>query len=91
MRDSFNNELQVGDRVLCLEPRDFNMHRKNQIGTVVQTNGDGIIVRFDSYHDRGRSYPTLNIERGYGNTLIKDIDKFIKIEAHEEVEYRVGV
>ena len=90
MRDSFNNELQIGDRILCLEPREYNMHRKNQVGIIAQTNGDGIIVKFDSYHDRGKCYPNLNIDYGYGNSLTKDIDTFIKVESHTEVEYRVG-
>ena len=90
MKDSFNNELQVGDRVLCIEPRETNMHRKNQVGTVARINGDGIVVRFDSYHDRGRCYPILNIQTGYGNPLFRNQDKFIKIETHTEIEYRVG-
>src|SRR5574344_282909 len=90
MKDSFNNEIQVGDRILCIEPRETNMHRKNQIGTVARINGGGIVVRFDSYHDRGRCYPTLNIQTGYGNPLFRNQDKFIKIETHTEVEYRVG-
>ena len=90
MKDSFNNEIQVGDRVLCIEPRETNMHRKNQIGTVARINGDGIVVRFDSYHDRGRCYPTLNIQTGYGNPLFRNQDIFIKLETHTEVNYRVG-
>ena len=90
MRDSFNNEIQVGDRILCIEPRETNMHRKNQVGTVARINGDGIVVRFDLYNDRGRCYPTLNIQTGYGNPLFRNQDKFIKIETHTEVEYRVG-
>ena len=24
MKDSFNNKIQVGDRILCIEPREFN-------------------------------------------------------------------
>lgn len=90
MRDSFNNEIQVGDRILCVEPRETNMHRKNQIGTVARINGDGIVVKFDLYNDRGRCYPILNIQNGYGNPLFRNQDKFIKIETHTEVEYRVG-
>ena len=34
MRDSFNNELQVGDRVLCIEPRSGRECGRNQIGTI---------------------------------------------------------
>ena len=66
------------------------MHRKNQVGTVARINGDGIVVRFDLYNDRGRCYPTLNIQTGYGNPLFRNQDKFIKIETHTEIEYRVG-
>lgn len=90
MKDSFNNELQVGDRILCVEPSEFHKYRKNQIGTVAKINCDGIIVEFDSYHDKGRYYPNLGIQTGYGNTLFKDVDKIIKLEIHTEVEYRVG-
>lgn len=90
MRDSFNNEIQVGDRILCVEPRETNMHRKNQIGTVARINGDGIVVKFDLYNDRGRCYPILNIQNGYGNPLFRNQDKFIKIENHTDVNYRVG-
>lgn len=90
MKDTFNNELQVGDRILCIEPRETNMHRKNHVGTVARINGDGIVVKFDLYSDRGRCYPILNIQNGYGNPLFRNQDKFIKIETHTEVEYRVG-
>lgn len=90
MKDSFDNRLEVGDRILCLEPRETNMHRKNQVGTVARINGDGIVVKFDLYNDRGRCYPILNIQTGYGNPLFRNQDKFIKIETHTEVEYRVG-
>lgn len=90
MIDSFNNEIQVGDRVLCLKPRVSNMHRKNQVGTVARVHGDGIIVEFDLYNDRSLNIPDLNIEYGYGDTLIKNVDKFIKLETHKEVKYRAG-
>ena len=90
MKDSFDNRLEVGDRILCLEPTRYNMHRENQIGTIVKINGDGMVVEFDLYHDKGRGYPNLDIPYGYGNSLFKNQDKFIKIETHTEVEYRVG-
>lgn len=90
MRDSFNNEIQAGDRILYLKPRVSNMHRKNQVGTVARVHGDGIIVEFDLYNDRSLNIPDLNIEYGYGDTLIKNVDKFIKLETHEEVSYRAG-
>ena len=90
MKDSFDNRLEVGDRILCIEPREFNTHRRNQVGTVARINGDGIVVKFDLYNDRGRCYPTLNIQTGYGNPLFRNQDKFIKIETHTDVNYRVG-
>ena len=90
MKDSFNNEIQVGDRILCLEPREFNMHRKNQIGTIAEMNYNRIIVNYDFHEGRGWSYPELNIQSGHGNCLIPDQDIFVKIETHTEVEYREG-
>ena len=90
MKDSFNNEIQVGDRILCVEPREFNMHRKNQIGTIAEMNYNRIIVNYDFHEGRGWSYPELNIQSGHGNFLIPDQDIFVKIETHTEVEYREG-
>ena len=90
MKDSFDNRLEVGDRILCLEPREFNMQRRNQIGTIVEINCDRILVNYDLAHERGWSSPELNIPSGHGNCLIKNQDKFIKIENHIDVNYRVG-
>ena len=90
MKDSFDNRLEVGDRILCIEPREFNMHRKNQIGTIAEMNHNRMIVNYDLQEGRGWSHPELNIQSGHGNCLIPDQDKFIKIETHTEVEYRVG-
>ena len=90
MKDSFDNRLEVGDRILCLEPREFNMHRKNQVGTVVQMNQNRMIVNYDLQEGRGWSHPELNIESGHGNCLMPSQDIFIKLETHTEVEYRVG-
>ena len=90
MKDSFNNEIKVGDRILCLEPREFNMQRRNQVGTIAEMNYNRIVVNYDLQEGRGWSYPELNIQSGHGNCLIPDQDKFIKIETHTEVEYRVG-
>ena len=90
MKDSFDNRLEVGDRILCLEPREFNMQRRNQVGTIAEMNYNRIVVNYDLQEGRGWSYPELNIQSGHGNCLIPDQDKFIKIETHTEVEYRVG-
>ena len=90
MKDSFDNRLEVGDRILCIEPREFNMHRKNQVGTVVQMNQNRMIVNYDLQEGRGWSHPELNIESGHGNCLMPSQDIFIKLETHTEVNYRVG-
>ena len=90
MKDSFDNRLEVGDRILCLEPREFNMQRRNQVGTIAEMNYNRIIVNYDFHEGRGWSYPELNIQSGHGNCLIPDQDIFIKIETHTEVNYRVG-
>ena len=34
MKDSFNNEIKVGDRILCIEPRSGRECRRNQIDTI---------------------------------------------------------
>ena len=90
MKDSFDNRLEVGDRILCIEPREFNRQRKNQIGTIAEMNYNRVIVNYDFHEGRGWSYPELNIQSGHGNCLIPDQDKFIKIDTHTEVDYRVG-
>ena len=90
MRDSFDNRLEVGDRILCLEPREFNMQRRNQVGTIAEMNYNRIIVNYDFHEGRGWSYPELNIQSGHGNCLIPDQDIFIKVESHTDVNYRVG-
>ena len=90
MKDSFDNRLEVGDRILCIEPREFNMQRRNQVGTIAEMNYNRIVVNYDLQEGRSWSYPELNIQSGHGNCLIPDQDKFIKIETHTEVEYRVG-
>ena len=82
MRDSFNNELQIGDRILCLEPREFNMHRINQVGTVAKILQNRIIVNFDLADGRDWGYPELNIPSGHSNYLVKNEDKFIKLETN---------
>lgn len=90
MRDSFNNELQVGDKILCLDAGIYTSHRINQIGSVAQILQDRMIVNFDLADTRDWGYPELNVPSGHGNCLILDQGKFIKLETHEEVEYREG-
>lgn len=90
MKDSFNNEIKVGDRILCLDTGIFTSHRINQIGSIAQILQGRMIVNFDLADSRDWGYPELNVPSGHGNCLITDQDKFIKIEKHTEVEYRVG-
>ena len=91
MKDSFNNEIQVGDRILCIEPREFNTHRRNQIGTIVKIKDyNKIVINYDLPNEQGWSCSELNIQPNHGNYLVKNQDKFIKIETHTEVNYRVG-
>ena len=82
MRDSFNNELQVGDRILYVEPRATNRHMRNQIGTIVIIDSPVIVVEYDLHHNQGQ-------QPSYSNYIYSNEDKFIKIETHTEVEYRV--
>ena len=90
MMDSFNNELQVGDRVLCLDAGIYTSHRINQIGSVAQILQGRMIVNFDLADSRDWGYPELNVPSGHGNCLINNQDIFVKIETHTEVKYREG-
>ena len=91
MKDSFDNRLEVGDRILCIEPREFNMQRRNQVGTIVKIKDyNKIVINYDLPNEQGWSCSELNIQPNHGNYLVKNQDKFIKIETHTEVNYRVG-
>ena len=90
MRDSFNNRLEVGDRILYLDTEIYTSHRINQIGTIAKIYYNRMIVNFDLADNRDWGYLELNVPSHHGNCLIPDLDKFIKIETHTEVEYRVG-
>lgn len=90
MMDSFNNELQVGDRVLCLDAGIYTSHRINQIGSIAQILQGRMIVNFDLADSRDWGYPELNVPSGHGNCLINNQDIFVKIETHTEVKYREG-
>ena len=90
MKDSFNNEIQVGDRILCIDTGIYTSHRINQIGTIAKIYYNRMIVNFDLADNRDWGYLELNVPSHHGNCLIPDQDKFIKIETHTEVEYRVG-
>lgn len=90
MMDSFNNEIQVGDRVLCLDAGIYTSHRINQIGSIAQILQGRMIVNFDLADSRDWGYPELNVPSGHGNCLINNQDIFVKIETHTEVKYREG-
>ena len=91
MKDSFDNRLEVGDRILCIEPREFNTHRRNQVGAIVKIKDyNKIVINYDLPNEQGWSCSELNIQPNHGNYLVKNQDKFIKIETHTEVNYRVG-
>ena len=90
MKDSFNNRLEVGDRILCLDTGIYTSHRINQIGTIAKIYYNRMIVNFNLADSRDFGYPELNVPSHHGNCLIPDQDKFIKIETHTEVEYRLG-
>lgn len=89
MRDSFNNELQVGDRVLCIEPRSGRECRRNQIGTIIRGEYSSIVVEYDS--NRNQEWEQQPTRRPtHTNFLLPNEDIFIKLETHTEVNYRVG-
>ena len=89
MRDSFNNELQVGDRVLCIEPRSGRECGRNQISTIIRGEYSSIVVEYDS--DRNQEWEQQPTRRPtHTNFLLPNEDIFIKLETHTEVNYRVG-
>ena len=90
MKDSFNNEIKVGDRILCLDTGIYTSHRINQIGTIAKIYYNRMIVNFDLADNRDWGYLELNVPSHHGNCLIPDQDIFVKIETHTEVEYREG-
>ena len=89
MKDSFDNRLEVGDRVLCLEPRSGRECRRNQIGTIIRGEYSSIVVEYDS--NRNQEWEQQPIRRStHTNFLLPNEDIFIKLETHTEVEYREG-
>ena len=89
MKDSFNNELQVGDRVLCIEPRSGRECGRNQIGTIIRGEYSSIVVEYDS--NRNQEWEQQPTRRPtHTNFLLPNEDIFIKLETHTEVEYREG-
>ena len=89
MKDSFDNRLEVGDRILCLEPRSGRECRRNQIGTIIRGEYSSIVVEYDS--NRNQEWEQQPTRRStHTNFLLPNEDIFIKLETNTEVGYRVG-
>ena len=89
MKDSFNNTLQIGDKILCIKPREEYRHRELQVGIVVcgftKQTSDIVIDFLNSNYS--------SIEEILDHLLVcinPAEDIFVKIETHKEVEYKVG-
>ena len=74
MRDSFNNEIQVGDRILCLESRKGREDKRNQISTIIRVNSSSIVVEYEVFDDSIQERLIRN------EILIPEQDNFIKID-----------
>ena len=92
MKDSFNNTLQIGDKILCIKPREEYSHREFQVGIVVceitrnSKQTSDIIVDF-----LNTDYSSIEEILDHLLTCLNPAeDTFVKIETHKEVEYRVG-
>ena len=46
MKDSFNNTLQIGDKILCIKPREEYSHRELQVGVICGITKQDIGVDF---------------------------------------------
>ena len=86
MKDSFNNTLQIGDKILCIKPREEYSHRELQVGIVCGITKQDIVIDF-----LNSSYSSIEEILDHLLTCINPTeDIFIKIDTHKEVEYRVG-
>ena len=74
MKDSFNNEIKVGDRVLCLESRKGREDKRNQISTIIRVNSSSIVVEYEVFDDSIQERLIRN------EILIPDQDIIIKID-----------
>ena len=74
MKDSFNNEIKVGDRILCLESRKGREDKRNQIGTIIRGEYSSIVVEYEVFDDSIQERLIRN------EILIPDQDIFIKID-----------
>lgn len=86
MRDSFNNKIQIGDKILCIKPREEYKHREFQVGIVIAKQTSDIVVDF-----LNTDYSSIEEILDYILVCINPTeDVFIKIDTHKEVEYKVG-
>ena len=86
MKDSFYNTLQIGDKILCIKPREKYSHRELQVGTVCGITKQDIVIDF-----LNSSYSSIEEILDHLLVCINPTeDIFIKIDTHKEVEYRVG-
>ena len=74
MKDSFNNEIKVGDRILCLESRKGREDKRNQISTIIIVNSSSIVVEYEVFDDSIQERLIRN------EILIPDQDIIIKID-----------
>ena len=74
MKDSFDNRLEVGDRILCLESRKGREDKRNQISTIIRVNSSSIVVEYEVFDDSIQERLIRN------EILIPDQDIFIKID-----------
>ena len=74
MKDSFNNEIKVGDRILCLESRKGREDKRNQISTIIRVNNSSIVVEYEVFDVSIQERLIRN------EILIPDQDIFIKID-----------
>ena len=86
MKDSFNNTLQIGDKILCIKPREEYSHRELQVGIICGITKQDIVVDF-----LNNNYSPIEEILNHLLVCINPTeDIFIKIDTHKEVEYRVG-
>ena len=86
MKDSFSNTLQIGDKILCIKPREEYSHRELQVGIVCGIAKQDIVIDF-----LNNNYSPIEEILDHLLVCINPTeDIFIKIDTHKEVEYRVG-
>ena len=74
MKDSFNNEIKVGDRILCLKSRKGREDKRNQISTIIRVNSSSIVVEYEVFDDSIQERLIRN------EILIPDQDIIVKID-----------